>query len=90
VATPADRNVAQKEAEQTKYKSLYRDTATVEHEMCGCTGNNWSHWNGNKSFEEKFGSLKMKNVQQIRYRRKLCLQHHTLSLARTGGFLPSR
>jgi hypothetical protein len=35
---------------------VYRDTANVEHEMCDCTGNNWSHRSGNKRFKEMFVS----------------------------------
>ena len=35
---------------------MYRDTANVEHEMYGYTGNNWSHRNSKKKFKEKFGS----------------------------------
>ena len=32
------------------------DTASVEHEVYGHTGNNWSHRNRNRRFKEKFGS----------------------------------
>jgi hypothetical protein len=35
---------------------MYRDTMNVEHEMYNYTGSNWSHWNSNKRFKEKFGS----------------------------------
>jgi hypothetical protein len=35
---------------------MYRDTANVEPEMYGYTGNNWSHWNSNAKLKEKFGS----------------------------------
>jgi hypothetical protein len=35
---------------------MYRETANVEPEMCGYTGNNWSHWNGNEKLKEKSGS----------------------------------
>ena len=30
----------------------YRDTRIMEHEMCGYTGNNWSHRNSNERFKE--------------------------------------
>jgi len=33
---------------------MYRDTANVEPEMYGCTGNNWSHWNSNEKLKEEF------------------------------------
>jgi hypothetical protein len=33
----------------------YRDTTNVEHEMYDYTSNNWSHWNSNEKFKEKFG-----------------------------------
>ena len=33
---------------------MYRDTASMEHEMYDYTGNNWSHRNGNKRLKEKF------------------------------------
>jgi hypothetical protein len=35
---------------------IYRDTTEVEHKMFDYTGNNGSHRNNNKRFEEKFGS----------------------------------
>jgi hypothetical protein len=35
---------------------VYRDTINVEHEMYDHTSNNWSHWNSNERFKEKFGS----------------------------------
>jgi hypothetical protein len=55
VATPADRNVVQKEAgKEVKIQEfMYGDTAIVEPEMYGCTGNDWSHWNGNEKLKEK-------------------------------------
>jgi len=39
---------------------MYRDTTNVEHEMYGCTGNNWSHWNSNEKLKEKFGNYTRK------------------------------
>jgi hypothetical protein len=35
---------------------MYRDTANVEHAMCDCTGNMWSHWNSYERFKEQFGN----------------------------------
>ena len=34
---------------------MYRDKASVQYELYGCTGKNWSHRNSNESFNEKFG-----------------------------------
>ena len=53
MAIPADRNVAQKEAEkEVKIQEyMYRDTANVEHVMYDYTGNNWSHWNSNEKLK---------------------------------------
>ena len=36
-------------------ESVYRDTPNVEYQMCD-TGNNWSHRNTNKRFNDKSGS----------------------------------
>jgi hypothetical protein len=54
----------QKEAEEKlkyiKYIKIqefkYRYTTNVEHEMYDYTGNNWSHRNSNKRYEDKFVS----------------------------------
>jgi len=35
---------------------MYRDKTNVEHTMYVYNSNNWSHWNSNKRFKEKFGS----------------------------------
>jgi hypothetical protein len=35
---------------------MYRGTTNVEHDMYDYTHGNWSHWNGNESFEEEFRS----------------------------------
>jgi hypothetical protein len=35
---------------------MYAGTMNVEHEIYDNTRNNWSHWNSNKRFTEKFGS----------------------------------
>ena len=42
---------------------MYRDTANVEPEMYGYTGNNWSHWNSNEKLKEKFGSCTRENIR---------------------------
>jgi hypothetical protein len=48
VAIPADRNVTQNEAEKKLIQQLkYRDTGSVEHEMCDYIGGIWSHRNSN-------------------------------------------
>ena len=53
LAIPADRNFVQEEAEKKlKYKS-FRDATNVEPEMYDCTGNNWSHCNGNEKLKKK-------------------------------------
>jgi len=41
---------------------MHRDTANVEPEMYGYTGNNWSHWNSNEKLKERFGNCKRKTV----------------------------
>jgi hypothetical protein len=38
------------------HEFLYRDTTTVQHEMCDYTGGNWSHRNGSQRFKETFRS----------------------------------
>jgi hypothetical protein len=66
IIIPADRNVVEKDTEKKlKYKSLcmYRDTANVEPEMYGYTGNNWSHWNSNEKLKEKFGRCYQENIR---------------------------
>ena len=55
MALPADRNVAQKEAEKKLQAFIYRDTTNAEPEMYDYAGNKWSHWNSNKKLKEKFG-----------------------------------
>ena len=39
---------------------VYRDTANVEPQMYDRTSNNWSHWNSNEKFKEKFGNYTRK------------------------------
>ena len=58
LAIPADRNVVQKgSGKEVKIQEfVYRDATNVEPEMYDCTGNNWSHWNGNGKVKEKFGN----------------------------------
>jgi hypothetical protein len=57
----------QKEAEKRlKYKSLCIEiTTNVEPETYNYTGNNWSHWNSNEKFEEKFGSYRRKTIDRF-------------------------
>ena len=57
MAIPADRNVAQKEAEKKlKYKSLGIEIKRMWNLKCTITpANNWSHWNSNEKLKEKFG-----------------------------------
>jgi hypothetical protein len=56
VATTADRNVVQKEAEKKlKYKSSGVEiTTNMEPEMYDYTSNNGSHWNSNEKLKETF------------------------------------
>jgi hypothetical protein len=54
---------------------MYKDTANVEPEMYGCTGNDWSHWNGNEKLKEIFGSCTGKTFD--RFTTKEYLEHHT-------------
>ena len=44
---------------------VYRDTADVEPEMYDCAGNNWSHWNSNEKFKEKFGNYTRKTLDRF-------------------------
>jgi hypothetical protein len=37
-------------------ESMYSDKIYAEYEMYDYTGSNYSPWNGNKRFKEKFGS----------------------------------
>ena len=43
---------------------VYRDTTNVEPEMYDCTSNNWSHWNSNEKFKEKFGNYTRKTLDR--------------------------
>ena len=43
---------------------VYRDTTHVEPQMYNCTSNNWSHWNSNEKFKEKFGNYTRKTLQK--------------------------
>ena len=67
MAIRADRNVVQKEAEKKlKYKSLCIEIQRiVEPEMYDCTSNNWSHWNCNEKFKEKFGNYTRKTFDRF-------------------------
>jgi len=44
---------------------MYRDTTNVEPEMYDCTSNNWSHWNRNEKFKEKFGNYTRKTLDRF-------------------------
>ena len=44
---------------------MCRDTTNVEHEMYDVTSNNWSHWNSNSWFQEKFGSHSRKTFNRF-------------------------
>ena len=44
---------------------VYRDTTNVEPEMHDCTSNNWSHWNSNEKFKEKFGNYTKKTLDRF-------------------------
>jgi len=44
---------------------MCRDTANVEPEMYDCTSNNWSHWNSNEKFKEKFGNCTRKTFDRF-------------------------
>ena len=37
----------------------------VEHEVCDCTGNNWSHQDSNEGFKEQFGSHTRKTFRRF-------------------------
>ena len=43
---------------------VYRDAASVEPEMYGCTGNNWSHWNSNEKLKEIPGKHSIDSLQK--------------------------
>ena len=52
--------------EETKIQEfIYRDTTHVEQEMYGYTSNNWSYWNSNEKFYEKFGSCTRKTFDRF-------------------------
>jgi len=58
----------QKEAEkELKYIQvfMYRDTANLQPEMYDFASNNWSHWNGNEKFKEKFGNRTRKTFDRF-------------------------
>ena len=63
VTTPAEENATKKEAEKKLIREfMYRDTTNVELEMYDYTNSNWSHWNSNGKFKEKFGSCTGKTL----------------------------
>ena len=41
------------------------------------SGNNWSYMNGSENFEEKVLKPYQDNIEQIRYKRGLYMEHHT-------------
>jgi hypothetical protein len=65
VAIPAEEKFLAKgsEKEFKIQEFVYRDTANVEPEMYGCTGNNWSHWNSNGKLKEKIVKLYQENIR---------------------------
>ena len=67
VAIPADRNAVQKEVEKKlKYKSLCIEIQRMWNLKCMiCTSNNWSHWNSNEKFKEKFGNYTRKTLDRF-------------------------
>ena len=44
---------------------MYRNTTNVEPEMYDYTNNNWSHWNSNEKFKEKFRSCTRKTFDRF-------------------------
>jgi len=44
---------------------VYRVTTNVEPQMYDCTSNNWSHWNSNEKFKEKFGNYTRKTLHRF-------------------------
>ena len=42
-----------------------KDKTNVEPEMYDYTSNNWSHWNSNEKFKEKFGSCTGKTLDRF-------------------------
>jgi len=44
---------------------MNRHTTNVEYEMYDHAGNNWSHWNSNKRFKEKFGNYTRKTLDRF-------------------------
>jgi len=44
---------------------MYRETKNVEPQMYDCTSNNWSHWNSNEKFKEKFGNYTRKPLERF-------------------------
>ena len=44
---------------------VYRDTANVEPQMYDFTSNNWSQWDSNDKFKEKFGTYTRKTLDKF-------------------------
>jgi hypothetical protein len=51
-----------KQVRSQNRRVLCRDTANVEREMYGYTGNNWSHWYCNKGFKENLEAIPGKHL----------------------------
>ena len=62
---------------------VYRDTTNVEPEMYDYTSNNWSHWNSNENFKEKFGNYTRKTFDRFTTRDSYTrnITHNTESTA---------
>jgi hypothetical protein len=52
-----------KEVKIQEFRS--RNATNVEPEMYDYTSNNWSHWNSNEKFKEKFGIYTKKTVHRF-------------------------
>ena len=66
VAIPAQKCCAKGSGKEFKMQEfVYRDTTNVEPEMYDCTSNNWSHWNSNEKFKEKFGNYTRKTLDRF-------------------------
>jgi hypothetical protein len=54
---------------------MYTGAMNVEQEMYDNTSNNWSHWNSNKRFKEKFGSYTEKRFKRLTTKAILGISH---------------
>jgi hypothetical protein len=62
---------------------MYGDKTNVEHTMYDYTSNNWSHWNSNKKFKEKFGSHTKKTFHRFT-KKDICTLNITHSTESTA------